>query len=178
MMMRPLCCRCWTKEEEERARVQNWMGLRDRGQPGGVSLCQAADAGMKLKPSPTPAGGIPAGSCPVGAVQKWVRMLGCKCHPWRQSLLLCQMGASLPAQAWGFPQSCWDPHGLGESCHLLRVWAAGWLRLGVPGLSLTCAFPVGIGRSGSYILPGNPLMPMFPTQSLQSPPSRSAFSVG
>lgn len=157
--------------------VQNWTGLRDRGQPGGVSLCQAADTGVKLKPPPTSARGIPAGSRPMGAVQKWVRMLGCKRQPLRQALLLCQMGASLPSQAWGFPQSCWDPRGLGESCHLLRVRAASWLRLGVLGLSLTCAFTIGVGRSGSYILPGNPLMAMFPSQSPQdSPPSWSAFS--
>lgn len=159
--------------------VQNWMGLRVRGQPGGVSLCQEADAGVKLKPPPTPAGGIPARSHPVGAVQKWVRMPGCKCQPLRQALLLCQMGASLPAQAWGFPQSCWDPRGLEESCHLLRVRAASWLTLGVLGFSLTRAFTVGVGRSGSYMLPGNPLMTIFPIQSPQdSPPSWSAFSVG
>lgn len=51
-------------------------------------------------------------------------------QPLRQALPLYQMGASLPAQAWGFPQSCWDPPGLGESCHLLHVRAASWLRLG------------------------------------------------
>lgn len=44
--------------------------------------------------------------------------------------------ALLSAQAWGFPQSCWDLRGLGKTCHLLRVWAISWLRLGVLGLSL------------------------------------------
>lgn len=35
--------------------------------------------------------------------------------------------ALLSARAWG---------GLGKTCHLPRVWAINWLRLGVLGLSL------------------------------------------
>lgn len=37
-----------------------------------------------------------------------------------------------------------------EGCKLAQV--------GVLGVSLPCAFTVGVGRSGSYILPVNPLM--------------------
>lgn len=50
------------------------------------------------------AGEIPAGSSPVGVAQKWVRMPGCQ-QALRQTLLWCQMGALLPAPAWGLPRA-------------------------------------------------------------------------
>jgi len=150
--------------------VGECLGTRDPGQPGGVSLHQAADAGMKPKPSPTPVRGIPAGSHPVGAVQKCLRMPGCKCQPLRQALLLCQMGASLLTQAWGFPQSCWDPCELGEAGHPLHVWAARWLSLGCWAfLSHMLSL---YGSSRSYILPGNlwwPCSPPAPHKTVSLP---------
>lgn len=103
----------------------------------------------------------------MGVGQKWARVPDCKRQPPRRALLLCQMGVSLLAQARGFPQGCWDPRGLGEPRHLLHVWAVSWLRLGVLALALSCAFTEGVGRAGSHILPGNPLMAMFLTQPPQ-----------
>lgn len=68
----------------------------------------------------------------------------------RQTLLWCQMGALLPAPAWGFPRAA--------GTH--RAWAVTFPascvgcrlpQLRVLGLSLTCAFSVGADRYGNYI---------------------------
>lgn len=104
---------------------------------------------VKLKPPPAPAGGIPAGSSPVRAAQKWVRMPGCQ-QALRQTLLWCQMGASLPAPAWGFPRAA-GTHTALESHTPASCAGCKLAQVGVLGLPLTCAFTVGVGRSGSYI---------------------------
>lgn len=65
----------------------------------------------------------------------------------------------------GLSQSCWDPHGLGESHPLPRVWAASWLRPGCwASLSRLLSLEVWVGWK---VTDGKPLTATFPTQSLQ-----------
>lgn len=116
-----LHCWLWTKEEEEQVCVRNWMGPRDRGQPGGVTLCQAADAGVKLKPPPTPARGIPAGSCPVGVVQKWVRTSAANASPWGKPCRCTRWVPRSPHKPGAFPRAAGTHLGL-ESHVTCFMW--------------------------------------------------------
>lgn len=82
-------------------------GPRCREKPSVVTLFQAADmvtSRQELKPLPTSARKIPAGSHPMGVVQKRVKMPGSKCQAPRRAMLLYQMSALLSIQAWSFPQ--------------------------------------------------------------------------
>lgn len=118
---------------KEWVHIQNWMRMRDR-----VELAFA----RRGHRHGTEAGGIPAGSSPVGVAQKWVRTPGCQ-QALRQTLLWCQMGALLPKPAWGFSRAA-GSHIPCPVCGLQAGSVGCWA-------SLSRAFSGDVGRYGNFI---------------------------
>lgn len=89
------------------------MGLRDRKQPGGISLCQERKQG-ETEATTSPCRGNSCRIQPRASSSEVGQDARLPTSPEANPAVVPD-GCLAPRTSLGLSQSCWDPHGLGES---------------------------------------------------------------